>query len=275
MRTIFLLICIFFLQNPAKGQEPESIDYGNNPKNGNYVPVNGIKIYYEAYGDGFPLFLLHGNGGSIISSQWKIEYFKKRFKVYVVDSRGHGKSSDDLTKDLNYEDMAEDIAQLMDHLKIEKANFFGQSDGGIIATILAMNHPEKVNRIAVFGINLNPSKKAILPFIGQMVKDTLKHSQNPITVRQHKLLVEHPNIKKKELEKIECPTLIMCGDRDVVKLTHTIEIFENIKNSNLFIMPGGTHGGSWQKPDLFNKVLDDFLNTPFSNKSTIDLILGK
>ena len=84
-----------------------------------------------------------------------------------------------------------------------------------------------------------------------------------------------PDITEKELQKIKCPVLIISGDRDVIKLEHSIKIFNNIENSNLFIMPGATHFGSVEKPELFNLVLMDFFNKPFSKVSTLDLLFRK
>ena len=84
-----------------------------------------------------------------------------------------------------------------------------------------------------------------------------------------------PNITEKDLQKIKCPVLIMSGDRDAVRLEHSIKIFYNIANSNFFVMPGATHFGRSEKPELFDLVLLDFLNRPFSKVSTFDRFTGK
>jgi pimeloyl-ACP methyl ester carboxylesterase len=256
------------------GQSQSSINYGDNKEAGNFKKVNGINLYYEVYGTGKPLIFLHGNGGSIKSSRAKIDYFKKYFQVIAIDSRGHGKSID-TAKQLTYTQMASDINVLLDSLHIDSAFVSGQSDGGILGLLLAIHYPGKVSKVVTFGANMFPGKKAIFDEIDKLVMDTLKVTKNANTKRLYSLLAYQPNITEKDLQQIKCPVLIMSGDRDVIRLEHSIKIFNNIPNSNFFVMPGATHFGSYEKPALFNLVLLDFLNGPFSKVSTVDLFTGK
>ena len=242
---------------------------------GNFKKVNGINVYYEIYGTGKPLIFLHGNGGSIKSASAKIEYFKKYFKVIAIDSRGHGKSIDTTTKQLTYVQMANDIKVLLDSLNIDSAFVSGQSDGGILGLLLAINFPAKIAKLATYGANIFPGIKAVFDEIDHMVFDTLKVTKDFNTKRLYSLLAYQPNITEKDLQKIKCPVLIMSGDRDVIRLEHSIKIFNNMVNSNFFVMPGATHFGSYEKPELFNLVLLDFLNSPFSKISTVDILTGK
>jgi len=232
-------------------------------------------MYYETYGSGKPLIFLHGNGGSIYSSRAKIDYFKQFFKVIAIDSRGHGKSVDTTTKMLTYTQMANDIKVLLDSLGIDSANISGQSDGGILGLLIAINYPSKISKLAAFGANLFPGKKAIVDEIENIVRDTLRVTKDFNRRRLYSLLEYQPNITEKELKTIKCPVLIMSGDRDVIRLEHSIKIFYNIENSNFFVMPGATHFGSYEKPELFNLVLMEFLNKPFSKISTVELFTGK
>ena len=261
--------------NILHGQTQFSINYGDNKEAGNFKKINGINLYYEIYGTGKPLIFLHGNGGSIRSSRAKIEYFKKYFKVIAIDSRGHGKSIDSTSKQLTYVQMANDIKVLLDSLKIDSAFISGQSDGGILGLLLAINFPSKISKLATFGANMFPGKKAVFDEIDNLVLDTLKATKNFNTKRLYSLLAYQPDITEKDLQKIKCPVLIMSGDRDVIRLEHSIKIFNNIANSNFFVMPGATHFGSYEKPELFDLVLLDFLNRPFSKVSTVDLFTGK
>jgi len=265
--SLAILYCI--------GQEKAAIEYGNNMAAGGYKKINGISMYYEIYGIGKPLIFLHGNGGSIRSASAKIDYFKQYFKVIAIDSRAHGKSIDTTTKELTYDQMAYDIKVLLDSLKIDSAYISGQSDGGILGLLIAIKYPNKVSRLATFGANLFPGKKAVFDEIENLVQDSLKTTKDPRTKRLYSLLEYQPNITEKQLKLIRCPVLIMSGDRDVIRLEHSLEIFYNIENSNLFIMPGASHFGSSQKPNLFNMVLLDFLNNPFSKLSTYEIITGK
>lgn len=273
-KSIFLLL-IIFLSIDLTAQTEVKTPYGNNPEVGHYKQINGIKMYYEVYGSGKPLVLLHGNGGSIRSQGGRIQYFKQNFQVIAIDSRGHGKSIDDSKKQLNYVQMADDVSVLLDSLKIKDAYIWGQSDGGILGLLLAINHPDKTAKVATFGANIFPGKKAVFDEIDQMVRDTLKATKDFHTKNLYSLLADQPNISEKDLQKIKCPVLIMSGDRDAIRLEHSIKIFNNIENSNLFVMPGATHFGAYEKPDLFNLVLMSFFNDPFKKTSTVELFTGK
>ncbi|MET0945225.1 MAG: alpha/beta hydrolase [Flavobacterium sp.] len=276
MKKPFLLFAVLFLTFAELSAQTEAtIPYGNNKEAGNFKQINGMQMYYEIYGSGKPLVLLHGNGGSIKGHSKKIEYFKKYFQVIAIDSRGHGKSVDNSNKQLNYNQMANDVSVLLDSLKIKNANVWGQSDGGILGLLLAIHNPDKVSKLAAFGANLYPGKKAVYPEIDKLVMDTLKATKDPRTKNLYTLLAYQPDIKDKDLQKIKCPVLIMSGDRDAITLEHSIEIFSNIENSNFFVMPGATHFGSYEKPELFNLVVLSFFNEPFKKTSTIDIFTGK
>lgn len=274
-KHLILLFFIFITFNKAGAQTEIKTPYGNNTEAGNYKEINGIKMYYEIYGTGKPLVLLHGNGGSIKGHTRRIEYFKQYFQVIAIDSRGHGKSTDTSNKQLTYDQMANDVSILMDSLKISKANIWGQSDGGILGLLIAIHHPEKVDKLATFGANLFPGKKAVFTEIDQLVNDTIKITKDPHTKNLYTLLAHQPNITDKDLQRIKCPVLIMSGDRDAIRLEHSIRIFDNIENSNFFVMPGATHFGSYEKPELFNLILLSFFNGPFKKTSTVELFTGK
>ncbi|WP_339863578.1 alpha/beta hydrolase [Paremcibacter congregatus] len=134
---------------PEEGPAGE-ISYGQNAASGHYADINGIKFYYETYGDGAPLILIHGNGGSIASLAAQIAFFSRTYKVIVADSRGHGKSGLG-DQPLTYRQMMEDWNVLLDLLNIQQAPIFGWSDGGILGLLLAINHPDKVAKLALWG----------------------------------------------------------------------------------------------------------------------------
>jgi len=275
MKILSLLLTTLVISLCSFAQEKITTPYGNNKEAGNYIRVNGMNMYYETYGSGKPLIFLHGNGGSIYGARQKIEYFKNYFKVIAIDSRGHGKTIDTTSKTLTYTQMAYDTKVLLDSLNIDSAYISGQSDGGILGLLIAIHYPSKVSKLITYGANLFPGKKAIVDELDQLVRDTLKATKNLDLKRKYSMLVYQPHISDKELRTIKCQVLVMTGDRDAIKLEHSLEIFYNIENSNLFVMPGATHFGSVEKPNLYNELALDFFTKPFSKLSTVELFTGK
>lgn len=274
MKRIAFLLIILLATFPTYSQNT-TIPYGHNTSAGHFIPVNGVKIYYETYGEGQPLLLLHGNGGNISTQKNRIKFFSKYYQVIAFDNRAQGQSTDDPDVPLTYSQMAEDINDVLDSLQIKKAYVWGQSDGGILGLLLAIKHPDKVERLATFGANISPGEEAVPQEIRQMVMDTLKTTKSTHTRRLYSLLAYQPDITTEQLHKIKCPVMLMAGDRDIIKIEHTLKIFRNITNSNLFIMPGATHLGAYEKPDIFNQVLLDFFQNPFSKMSSIELFTSQ
>ena len=261
---ILVLSCFFHISFAQK------TPYGNNPDIGKYASVNGVKIYYEIYGEGEPLLLIHGNGGSIKSHAVRIEHYSKNYRVIIADNRAHGKSQD-LGDSLTYNNMTKDLNDLLDHLGVDSCLVWGQSDGGIIGLQLAMSYPKKVKKLAVFGANVQADTNAVHASIAGWVNYTIKNSKDEHEKRLFKLMRDQPQHPFTALESISAPVLIMSGDRDAIKLEHSLKIFQHIPNSNLFVMPGATHFGAYEKTELFFSVLDNFFTQPFSKKATTDI----
>ena len=240
---------------------------GANNEKGNYAEINGVKIYYEVYGEGDPLVLLHGAGQSIGGFINQIDEFSESFKVIAIDSRGRGNSTDN--KDiLTYVNQAKDVKDLLDVLKIESVNIVGWSDGGIIGLILAKDHPLKVKKLVAMGANIFPN--GLLDERLESHKKTLEemksNSTNPnsINFKLYNLLSNYPKMDYPDLKLIKSPTLIMAGDHDVIKDEHTIKMFQSIPNAHLAILPGTTHWFPSEDPKLFNKLVLDFLKEEFN-----------
>lgn len=241
--------------------------YGKNTQTGKFANVNGIKLYYEIYGAGSPLLLLHGNGGSIAGRTNLIPELAKKYKVIAVDSRCHGKSG--CSKELNYELMASDVNLLLNHLEIDSAYVWGHSDGGIIGLIMGYKYPDKVKKLVASGANIQPDNTALEPYIVEMMKN-YKAIPDTLIQKHIRLMVEHPNIDFSELGRITAPVMIMTGDRDAVLLEHSVKIFKSIPNSNLCVLPATTHFIADEKPNLMLYWLKEFLDKPFSKPSTVD-----
>lgn len=253
---VFILIC--FLIFTKTYSQTNKIDYGNNPQAGHYASINGISLYYEIYGHGFPLLMLHGNGGSINAFVNQIPFFEKYFTVIAIDSRLQGKSGGS-PDTISYDLMASDFCALLDYLKIDSAYVLGWSDGGINGLIMAMLCPQKVKKLAVSGANISPDSTAIpysdILYMQKLIKDTTV-SQKEIAL--NKMMLNEPNITVKDLNKIYCPVLIMAGDHDIIKPEHTLKIFKSIPLASLCIFPDSNHGVCLQHPDLFNEIVLEF-----------------
>lgn len=245
----------------------QGVSYGKNPHVGKFANVNGIQLYYEVYGEGQPLLLLHGNGGSIAGRANLIPELAKKYRVIAVDNRCHGKSG--CSKELNYELMASDINGLLNQLKIDSAYIWGHSDGGIIGLIMGYQYPVKVKKLVATGANVQPDNTALEPYIVAMMKN-YKAIPDTLMQKHIRLMVEHPNIAFTDLGKITAPVMIMAGDRDAVLLEHSVKIFKAIPNSNLCIVPATTHFISDEKPNLMLYWLKEFFDKPFSKPSTVE-----
>jgi len=267
MKKILLLSLILQTVTLFCYSQQKAIDYGNNPAAGKYYNIHGIKMYCEVYGEGKPLFMIHGNGGSISSFSNNIPYFSKKYKVIVVDSRAHGKSVD--TKDsLSFEMMADDFAALLDAMHIDKSYVIGWSDGGINALLLAMRHPDKVIKLASTGANLWPDSTGIIP---SYWKDEQKHynefkNKTWATAKEKNdwkiFLLDwfQPNITLTALNAIKCPSLIICGDHDLIPIEHTVLIYQHIPKAYLWVVPNSGHPTLIEHRDEFNKKVDEFFN---------------
>ena len=248
----------------------QQVRYGDNPAAGKYYVVRGIKMYAETYGQGKPLLLIHGNGGSINAFTQTIPYFSKKYKVIAVDSRAHGKSVD--TKDsLSFEMMADDFAALLDKMHIDSAYVIGWSDGGINALLLAMRHPDKVIKLASTGANLTPDSLGIVPAAwNDMVKQYNNDKNKPRTTAKEKndwkifmLDYVQPNVPFSALKVIKCPSLIICGDHDVIPIEHTVKIYQGIPRAYLWVVPNSGHPTLIEHRDEFNMVVQDFFEKPY------------
>jgi len=243
--------------------EAAASSYGNNSEIGKYVHLPDANIYYEVYGSGKPLLLLHGNNASISSFYKQIPVLAKSYRVIAVDTRGQGKSTDKTTAPFTYEKFAEDMKLLMDSLHIKETNIIGWSDGGNTGLIMASKYPSSVVKLITVGAVISPDG------IEQSLFDKLQISssknnmkdQNQLNINQRllALLVNEPHITTEDLKQIKAQVLVIAGEKDVVKREHTKEIVDRINNAKLLIIKDATHYAPQEKPFEFNEAVLQFL----------------
>ena len=244
-----------FLKVIGSGLRP----FGYDNARGKYFSTNGVKLYYETYGNGEPLLLLHGNGQSISAFTRQILFFEQQYQVIVPDCRGRGKSTDS-DAELTYDIQASDMNNLLDHLDIDSANIIGWSDGGIIGLIMAKDYPNKVKRLIASGANVLQDTTAFFPGDSlKFRKISLDTSQSEITRKRYKLMLDYPNISFSALGKIKCPVLIVAGDKDEIRIGHTVKMFESIPGAQLFIVPKTSHYVLSENYEVFNAAALKFL----------------
>jgi len=265
--TIFCFCCIF---QTMQAQSPfDTTLFGRNPQAGHYLDTRGFKMYYETYGSGEPLLIIHGNGGSINNFVYQIPFFSKNYKVILADSRAQGKSPDN-GDSLSYEMMADDLSALLDSLHADSSYVIGWSDGGINGLLLAIRHPEKVKKLAVTGANLWPDTTAIDPFpyhwameYNDKLRKAPQTDKTKNEIKIARLLSYEPHISLSDLHKIKCPTLVIGGDHDIILPEHTMLIAHNISRSYLWILPNSGHSTPIFYKDEFNSTVADFFKKPF------------
>ena len=265
----FLLLPAFLCFSSDLCTQTSIVPYGKNAKVGQYAELRGIKMYYEIYGSGEPLLIIHGNGGSIADFNFQIPFFEKKYKVILADSRAQGKTIDDRDS-LSYEMMADDLDALLDALKLDSCYVIGWSDGGINGLLLAMRHPEEVKKLAITGANLWPDSTAVDPWVWKSAFEgytsILNQAPSPQQKKQLKLfnlLVHEPNITTSQLSTISCPTLVMGGDHDVIRTEHTMLIAQSIPKSFLWIIPNSGHAVPIFKSVAFNNNILEFFQNPY------------
>lgn len=223
-----------------------------------------IKHHYIEQGEGFPLILLHGNGEDVSYFVHQMEPFAKHFRVIAIDTRGHGQTPRG-NAPFTIRQFAEDLLGFMDQHRIEKAHILGFSDGGNIAMVFAMAHPERVEKLILDGANLDAAgvKRSIqIPIeIGYRIAK-LFAGKSPEAKKNAELLglmVNDPNVKPEELARIQCPTLVIAGSKDMIKEGHTRLIARSIPGAQMVIIPGN-HFVANKNPDAFNEAILHFLS---------------
>ena len=222
-----------------------------------------ITHYFIEKGTGEPLVLLHGNGEDCGYFQGQIDEFSKLYHVYAIDTRGHGKTPRG-DRPFTIRQFAEDLLCFMDEHHIERSHLLGFSDGGNIAMIFAIKHPNRVNRLILNGANLKPEgvrRSTQIPIeIGYRIARMFagKSDSARLNAEMLGLMVNDPYVEPEELAGIKAKTLVIAGTKDMIKKDHTIQISSGIPGSELVFIEGD-HFIANKCPDEFNRIVLSFL----------------
>jgi pimeloyl-ACP methyl ester carboxylesterase len=222
-----------------------------------YSDVNGIKMYYEIYGQGKPLVLIHGGGSTIQTTFGRvIPLFSKNRKLICVELQAHGRTSD-RAAGLSFEQDADDVADLLKNLGIEKADFFGFSNGANTALQIAIKHPKLCGKIVAGSFLLKRDgafpgfwgfmKNGTFEQMPQQFKDAfLEHTPDSaklLTMYQKcaDRMIHFSDFPDDQIRSIKAPVLLVNGDQDVATAEHVVAMSKLIIGSRVAIIPGG-HG---------------------------------
>ena len=235
------------------------------PSEWHWAGIRGHKIYYAVKGNGPTLVLLHGGGDSGEHSfARQLDVFAQNHRIVVPDQVGQGHTPD-VAGPLTYTGMMDDTAALLQHLGLEHVDVIGFSDGGILALMLAVRHPELVRRLVISGVNISPEG------LGADNLETLRTTQNlqPQTIDEKlaHLWLTSPTAEELSLAmltKIMQPVLVISGDRDAVTLEHTLTIFHALPEAELCVLPGTDHATFSGRSEWLNPIIGAFLDRPLS-----------
>jgi pimeloyl-ACP methyl ester carboxylesterase len=242
-----------------------------------YAPVNGLKMYYEVHGSGDPVVLLHG-AFMTITNNWTgwIGELSKTRKVIAIEMQGHGRTAD-VSRDITSENLADDVAALLDHLNIPRADLIGYSMGGAVAMQCAIRHPDKVRKVVVISSRFRRDGfvKEGLDAIARLTADAFNGS--PIETEYKKLSPtpdEFPNFVKRmiamaskpfdfgadKLKATTAPMFFIHGDADGVRLDHIAEMYR--------LKGGDLHGDMQPHPESRLAILPNTTHVTLMNRMT-------
>src|SRR5918995_1847402 len=262
---------------------------------GNYAEVNGLNMYYEIHGMGQPLVLLHGAYMTIEAMGEVVPALAETRQVIAMELQGHGRTADVRDRPITYEQMADDVAALLWHLGIEKADVFGYSMGGGVALQIAVRHPEVVRKLVVASASytsegMHPELLEMIPtltpeaFAGSPIEEAyLRTAPNPddfptLVAKMKRLDMEPFAWPPEDIRGIAAPTLLLVGDSDAIRLEHAVELFQllgggvmgdlaDLPKSQLAVLPGTTHfvppgSAVLDRADWLLSIIPPFLDAP-------------
>jgi len=239
-----------------------------------YAAINGLNMYYEIQGSGDPLVFIPGAFG--LAGLLSFPALMESHSVITADLQGHGRTADIPERPLTLQQHARDVVELLKHLGIKKAHFFGESYGGAIATIIALQHPELAGRIATYGTTFGPPQDAVdyemLRFSKAPTPDCRGFQFQRVNYQRvapdpgywptfwgKVCSIEWKGFSKEELASVKAPILIAVGDHDFVRLEHAVETFRLIPGAELAVIPDAGHFALHSEPNRVIPAVQHFL----------------
>ena len=235
----------------------------------NRTNIHGHQIYYALRGSGPTLVFLHGGGDSGERSfVHQLDVFSEHHHIVAPDQVGQGRTPD-VPEPLSYTAMMEDTAGLLRILKLQHVDVVGFSDGGILALMLAVRHPELVRRLVISGVNIAP--EGLRPEDLEDLRANQIPKPTTIDEKLAHLWLTSPTEEELNLgllAKITQPVLVISGDRDAITLEHTLKIFHALPSAELCVLPGTDHATFSGRSEWLNPIISAFLNRIRSTAST-------
>lgn len=281
MRTIFVFLITIIATQFADAQTGNSIQYGDNPSNGHYLKAeDSTKIYYEVYGKGRPVVLLHGGlFGDISEYEKLIPKLSEHFQVIAIETRGHGKS--EIGHQLfTYQLMAQDAYAVIKHLSSDSTIVIGFSDGAVIGMNLTLEHPEIVRKLVFAGGNISKEDyragvnedlekltgKTMERDYPDFVKDRKKAMPEPerwgefVDKLKHAWLTQ-VKVEPSQIKNVKCPVLVVGGDRDQYNtIDNFYKVYKQLSNASLAIIPQSDHIVFYRRPAIMEAIVMPFVN---------------
>src|SRR5579885_2579181 len=260
--------CLFAMANQPQEELARS---ANDPieKRSGYAPVNGLKMYYQVSGEGKPAVYIH----PFVSHCGLVARLTKNRQWIAMDLQGHGRTAD-IDRPMTCEQHADDIAALLKHLKIEQADFFGDSFGGTIAVMMAVRHPQLVRRVVSHGGSLAPfpgtaadRPPADSDFVRWQREEYQKVAPDPrqwptLFDKVMKSGIAWKGFSPERLKAIKAPVLIAGGDHDLIPVERYAEWSRMIPNAQLAIIPDASHFALFSEPEKVLPTVAAFLDAP-------------